>query len=472
MDNVIQNIPLINLITSEMHPHLEFQTDNLDNLINSIKKYGIIEPLLVRPKDNKFEIILGNRRYNAAKQLGLEKVPAIISNINDETALNIIISDNIQRKELSSKEEARLYDKALSFPNINKEQLSINLGIPLDRITSKLELLKKDTPVIDNKQQEQEAQYQNENNSVNNDIINLSELNKERNERDEIYMNNNQFVENNMNNNLNNGVENNGQQAPTFGGRFFPSMEDEPTNMNMGGITPQPMPANNMTPNMNNNLNNSSPLIDLTDEGTDINPELGIEQSTPNIPDMNQAQQPVAPEMPMQGQDPSMVVPNIPDINQAPIMGEPLPNVETQIPNVEQPIPNINQPLQGMEQAPIDGLNNDYSNNNVMEDPTLNQNMNIPNIPGMNQMQQSVVPEMPVLEEVPMNNMSNMEIQEPQMNIAPNNAPEQPLQEKNIVPVVNMIKNLAMSIESLGYKINITENDGNNSYNINIEVEK
>ena len=444
MDNVIQNIPLINLITSEMHPHLEFQTDNLDNLINSIKKYGIIEPLLVRPKDNKFEIILGNRRYNAAKQLGLEKVPAIISNINDETALNIIISDNIQRKELSSKEEARLYDKALSFPNINKEQLSINLGIPLDRITSKLELLKKDTPVIDNKQQEQEAQYQNENNSVNNDIINLSELNKERNERDEIYMNNNQFVENNMNNNLNNGVENNGQQTPTFGGRFFPSMEDEPTNMNMGGITPQPMPANNMTPDMNNNLNNSSPLIDLTDEGTDINPEPSIEQSTPNIPDMNQA----------------------------PIIGEPLPNVETQIQNVEQPIPNINQPLQGMEQAPIDGLNNNYSNNNVMEDPTLNQNMNIPNISGMNQMQQSVVPEMPVLEEAPMNNMSNMEIQEPQMNIAPNNVPEQPLQGKDVVPVVNMIKNLAMSIESLGYKINITENDGNNSYNINIEVEK
>ena len=465
MDNVIQSIPLINLITSEMHPHLEFQTDNLDNLINSIKKYGIIEPLLVRPKDNKFEIILGNRRYNAAKQLGLEKVPAIIANINDETALNIIISDNIQRKELSSKEEARLYDKALSFPNINKEQLSINLGIPLDRITSKLESLRKDTPVIENKQQEQEAQYQNENNSVNNDIISLSELNKERNERDEIYMNNNQFMENNMNNNLNNGVENNGQQAPTFGGRFFPSMEDEPTNMNMGGITPQPMPANNMTPNMNNNLNNSSPLIDLTDEETDINPELGIEQSTPNIPDMNQVQQPIAPEMPMQGQNPSMVVPNIPDINQAPMMGE-------QMPNVEQPMPNINQPLQGMNQAPIDGLNNDYINNDMMADPDFDENMNIPNIPDMNQMQQPVAPEIPMMEEASMNNMPNMAIQEPQMNIAPNNVPEQPLQEKNIVPVVNMIKNLAMSIESLGYKLNITESNESNSYNINIEVEK
>ena len=158
MNNVIQSIPLTLLITSELHPHLEFQADNLDNLVNSIKKYGIIEPLLVRPKDNKFEIILGNRRYNAAKQLGLDKVPVIITNINDEIALNMIISDNIQRKELTSKEEARLYDKALSFPNINKEQLSINLGIPLDRIASKLELLKKESPTIDNNKIENEAQ--------------------------------------------------------------------------------------------------------------------------------------------------------------------------------------------------------------------------------------------------------------------------------------------------------------------------
>ena len=70
----------------------------------------------------------------------------------------MIISDNIQRKELTSKEEARLYDKALSFPNINKEQLSINLGIPLDRIASKLELLKKESPTIDNNKIENEAQ--------------------------------------------------------------------------------------------------------------------------------------------------------------------------------------------------------------------------------------------------------------------------------------------------------------------------
>ena len=148
MDNAIQYIGLSELIPGEFHPHLEYTNDNLDNLTNSIKKYGILEPLIVRPKEQKYEIILGNRRYNAAKNLGLQKVPAIILNVNDETALNIIISDNIQRKELSSKEEAYLYDKALSFPNTNKEKISINLGIPLDRITSKLNLLKKKTGKI------------------------------------------------------------------------------------------------------------------------------------------------------------------------------------------------------------------------------------------------------------------------------------------------------------------------------------
>ena len=456
MNNVIQSIPLTLLITSELHPHLEFQADNLDNLVNSIKKYGIIEPLLVRPKDNKFEIILGNRRYNAAKQLGLDKVPVIITNINDEIALNMIISDNIQRKELTSKEEARLYDKALSFPNINKEQLSINLGIPLDRIASKLELLKKESPTIDNNKIENEAQYQNENNSVNNDIISLSELDKEEKERDEIYMNNNQFMDNNINNNvnLNNGVENNGQPSPTFGGRFFPSMEDEPTNMNMGGINPQQMPSNNMGNDINNNLN-SSPLIDLTDTGNDIIQEENM--NVQNIPNMNQIQQ---PEPTIPGQDPSMVVPNIPDLNQAPT------NTGNSLPNME-------------------GFNNGHIDNNMMENsiPDFTNQVQQPipdinetptnNMPNMNIPQQNMVEQPMAQEMLNTANIPNIEVPGNQMNIPNYNIPEQQVpQGKDIVPVVNMIKNLAMSIESLGYKLNISENDDNQYYSINIEVEK
>ena len=109
MDNVIQYIGLSELIPGEFHPHLETSNDNLENLTNSIKNYGILEPLIVRPKDKRFEIILGNRRYKAASSLGMEKVPVIILNIDDTKALELVISDNIQRKELSSKEEAYLY---------------------------------------------------------------------------------------------------------------------------------------------------------------------------------------------------------------------------------------------------------------------------------------------------------------------------------------------------------------------------
>ena len=459
MNNVIQLIPLIELTTGDLHPHLEFQEDNLDNLINFIKKYGIIEPLLVRPKDNKFEIILGNRRYNAAKQLGMDKIPVIIVNVNDELALNMIITDNIQRKELTAKEEAKLYEKALTYPNINIEQLSINLGIPIDRINYKLELIKKESLKPTNDNNMNQSQYLNENNSVNNDIINLSELNKEEKERDDYNMNNNQFIDNNVNNNINQEVAGQENQAPAFGGRFFPSLEDQPTNMDMGaGI-------NTNQEGFANNLNNG-PLIDLTDtapEAPVVEPQASVVPPvvasmdnmgqqvnpvpTPEMPAEVQGVPPVSPEQVAVPQmetpmpTPSIDIPNISDLNINPAM-----NIETPMPEAsEPPIYNtINQTTPGME----------IPNLGVNPAPINNNSINLDNIPDL------TATEMPAPESIPM----------PQAPEIPQEAPV--ASGKDIVPVVNMIKNLAISIESLGYKLNITEDDNNESYKINIEVEK
>ena len=504
MGNVIQNLPLIDLITSDLHPHLEFQEDNLDNLTNSIKKYGIIEPLLVRPKDNKYEIILGNRRYNAAKQLGLETVPAIIINVNDEIALNMIISDNIQRKELSSKEEAKLYEKALSFPNINTEQLSINLGIPKDRINSKLELIKKNNSNIKDYDNLNQSEYQNNNNSVNNDIINLTELNKEEQERDDYIMNNNQFVDNNMNNNVNGGAMGTDNQAPAFGGRFFPSLEDQPTNMNMG--TGPNVNQNGFT----NNLN-GGPLIDLTDTSTDsIN--SNVPEQNVNTNSIDQLVSTPTPEVPS----------SLPPISNTPQMESPIPPIENSTPNdmpVGLNIPNVEQSpvISGMETPlPNNNIPNPQPDISIPNIPELNNGSNIANIdevtsttpevqgslPPISNMQQpdiSIPPiENPVANEMPaemnipgieqtssiinepnnMDNIPNLGQIEEQIStpITDNANPlEQPTlnnQGKDILPVINMIKNLAISIESLGYKLNITENDSNESYQINIEVEK
>ena len=463
MDNVIQYIGLSELIPGEFHPHLETSNDNLENLTNSIKNYGILEPLIVRPKDKRFEIILGNRRYKAASSLGMEKVPVIILNIDDTKALELVISDNIQRKELSSKEEAYLYEKALSYPNTNKEKLSIDLGIPLDRITSKLNLLNKNKQNEINKVMQSNistSSYNTQNNSINNDIINLSELNQKETEREDFYMNNNQYENINMNNNnfSNQGTQQTSQPEPTFGGRFFPSLEDEPTNMNLNSN------MNIQSPTLTSSGFNSSPLIDLTDLSSDKTQNPSVSQDPTNQ---------------------SISLPNLDNsspisLDQLNITPTPLPenqNINLSQPKEESlninPIPNQlnNQPIDlnqniPSQPEPVNNMLNNFNLGNSKIDVQQSIEPQTPNIP-----------QMPNIEQITAENTTNQEqfYQPNNTNPIPNATNLEPISntpKKDIIPVANMIKNLAIGIGEFGYKINITENDSNNSYSITIEVEK
>lgn len=472
MDNAIQYLHLNELIPGEFHPHSENNKDNLSSLTSSIKKYGILEPLIVRPKNKKYEIILGNRRYKAANNLGIEKVPVIILNLDDSKALELIISDNVQRKELTPKEEATLYAQALSYPNNSKENLSINLGIPLDRINSKLNLLQKKEPQKEVSQINKIQSYNNHNNSVNNDIINLSELNKEEKEREDFNMNNNQF---NNNNNMNNNTTNNQEiptskpQEPTFGGRFFPSLEDEPTNMNLG------MNMNISQPNQqqtNTNISNG-PLIDLTDlDNTQIIPTQSLIQTSPvtnTIPtpmdnSINQPMNILQPES----------IPNSTQPNSIPYENYNSPTPQT--PPVElnvPPVPEIQVPSINLteiqQQTPLVTNNNinDFAvpNNDIPQSQVVSYESNpeqvISQTTNMEQPKESIPQNSIDINSIPNlnNNYSN--------TTTVTNEPK-----KDIIPVVNMIKNLAISIESLGYKLDIDEDDSDASYKITIEVEK
>ena len=426
MGNVITYIALNDLIPSEFHPHLEYQQDNLENLTNSIKKIGIIEPLIVRKKDNKYEIIIGNRRYNAAKILNIDKLPAIIREINDEQAIYMIIANNLQRKELTSKEEAQLYEKALVYQNQNIEQLSITLGIPEDRIQSKLKIIKKlnTNPLIQNSK-EIEQQQNMKNNLINNDIINLTELNNNEIRKERLNMNENQFMPNNINNE---GIQQNNEQInqePTFGGRFFPSMDN--------------LTAMNNQPNIQQPQTNTSPepLINLTDNGPINNIDKSINNQIP--------------------------VPNI--------TPEPQTNQSVTLPNIE--VPNFNLGETNNITAPIENPQPEININS--EIPNLT-----PNIPELNIEQGPNIPQMPQQESqinistpLPINentsnttlNLDNM----PNLNIP---TPSVTTSSKDITPIVNIIKNIVSNMELMGYNLKITEDDTGMSYKIDIEVEK
>ncbi len=441
MNNVIQNINIEDILPNNYYH--EYQEQELNELVSSIKKYGILEPIILRQKANKYEVVLGNKRYKAATMIGLKTIPAIIKQMDDNEVKEYFEINNnyINTANMNS------------FSNLNQKNL---------------------------------------------DVINLSKLNEEY-ERDDLKMNNNQF-----NNNINQPTNN---IEPTFGGRFFPSLEDEPTNMNFSNINiEQPIPNNQPTNNfidltdlniggvisqvpqnniesqsqINNNIpqqifnnnqvwNNPStiPVIDNQqpiESITDSNNIINLESLKQN-PEM--ANQPINIDNNFQ----NVINDFHPHGNITPLQFEQpqindvitTPNIE-QIPNVEQiEIPNYNPQPEIPNHNPQPEISNQFINNPpINNQDTIPQSLNTPIV-------ESVI-NTPIIESVaPQSNI------EPVAPIQEQTQPElsaNTIEQKDVLPVINTLKSLAVNLETFGYTIRITDDELPSSYKITIEVEK
>lgn len=138
---IIEMISIENIIPNRFQPRLTFDEDGLNELSASIKEHGIIQPLVLRKLGDKYEIIAGERRYKAATMAGFTEVPAIISNLNDNESAEVALIENVQRKNLTSIEEAKSYKKILDKNYISQEDLAKRLGISQSTIANKLRLL-------------------------------------------------------------------------------------------------------------------------------------------------------------------------------------------------------------------------------------------------------------------------------------------------------------------------------------------
>lgn len=137
----VVKISLNSIIPNRFQPRISFDEDALNELANSIKMYGILQPLILRPLGDKYEIIAGERRYKAATIAGLSEVPAILVNLDDKTSAELAIIENIQRKDLTAIEEAKSYSKLLDLGNYTQEQLAVKMGKKQSTIANKLRLL-------------------------------------------------------------------------------------------------------------------------------------------------------------------------------------------------------------------------------------------------------------------------------------------------------------------------------------------
>jgi len=425
MDNVIQNIKIEDIVPNNYHHQYEMK--ELEDLASSIKKHGLLEPITLRKKENKYELILGNKRYLASMKAGLKTIPAIIKKIDDN-----------QVKE---------------YLTINNDYIVLN-DISLS-------------------------------NSIKNnlDVINLSKLNEEY-ERDDLKMNTNQIENNNAMQQTNNMTQ---QNEPTFGGRFFPSLEDEPTNMNFSNNNFVPQ---NPAPSQNNNF------IDLTDLNINTTPNTMTQNNTVESQPINNMTQSNFDNF-----SSTNLVDNSSNLNNQQIT-QPLMNENNNIINLE----SLKQNPEMGTQPINSGINIDSNFQEVINDFNPNNNM-IPNqVEQMTSTMEQPLNVEPLIEQSytiePTPNFSvnepqpitNQEFIQPNLGASipepiaptPNIGPiipqqsiestplesSQQLEQKDVLPVINTLKALAVNLETFGYTIRIIDEDTSSSYKITIEVDK
>ena len=137
-------VSIKDITRNKLQPRKHFDKESLDELANSIKKQGVIQPIVVRPdktSEGKYEIIAGERRWLASQNAGLHEVPVVILNVDDVKSLEFAIVENVQRRDLNPIEEAQGYQRLVNDYNYNQEKLSQFIGKSRSYIANSLRLL-------------------------------------------------------------------------------------------------------------------------------------------------------------------------------------------------------------------------------------------------------------------------------------------------------------------------------------------
>jgi ParB family chromosome partitioning protein len=137
----ITEIPLEEIRSNPYQPRVMFDNDTLEELANSIKEHGIIQPIIVKKSIKGYELVAGERRTRAARLAGLKTIPAIIKDFNDVEMMEIALIENIERENLNPIEEAKAYENIIKINNITQEELAHKFSKSRSYITNMLGLL-------------------------------------------------------------------------------------------------------------------------------------------------------------------------------------------------------------------------------------------------------------------------------------------------------------------------------------------
>jgi ParB family chromosome partitioning protein len=143
VEQELREVELKKIHPNRLNPRLDINIERLNELAESIKQIGVLEPLILRPVDDGYEVVVGERRYRAAQQAGLERVPAIIRGYTDEQVIELNLIENIQREELTAVEKGnccRLLLEKYAEKYKSRQEISERVGISVETISSWLKL--------------------------------------------------------------------------------------------------------------------------------------------------------------------------------------------------------------------------------------------------------------------------------------------------------------------------------------------
>ena len=400
----IENIPIDKIIPNIYQPRIKFEESKLNELANSLKEYGVIQPIILRNIGDTYEIIDGERRYRAAKKAGFKEIPSIVLNMTEKEAAELLLTENMQKQVLTPIEEANSYQQIMLLNQISVEELSKKLGKDKNYIENKINLLNLPLEIqealLNNKISEGHAKLLLKIESKTKKIELYKKIITERltvKALEEII--NSEHPEKEVK------LETNEFNLDELSNEKFLTEKKE-----------NKMEENNMNNEMNFNQYNNL----LKEQQTQM---MEMTQPAPIIPTQEENKNQFFPSLEEQ--------PLNMDI---PVSEEPMAMPQFEVPTFNSE-PQIQNPAFEMPQAP------------AMTEPMAMPQFEVPAFNPEPQIQNPVF-EMP----------QELNKQQPVM--------------VDVMPAVNMIRNLIPLLENSGYKINIEEMDNTGEYQVTLKIQK
>lgn len=497
-NNEVVYLYLDDIIPNRFQPREVFDDQALKELAISIKEHGVIQPIIVRKVENKYEIIAGERRYKASTMAGLTKIPAIIKNLDDKESSKVALIENLQRRDLTPIEEARTYQKILELEDgMTQEQLAHTMGKTQSVVSNKLRLLALPDEVQDallkEKISERHARSLLNILNKNNQIKMLDKIIAEKMTVREL---DKEIKEMNEGGSTNSGDASMNSGIPSFG------------NMMNNNIS-----QNSVTPSNNNFSNNSSigTLSFSNSANTNVQPQINTPLSNPTSVDINQIRQNATdingPSTPSVGvkelmrdtneqkeQNKFKFVPSFDEFfnknknnmnntsgvnSNSSLLNNNDNKSQTNNTGILSPVGNLFNREPGND---INNVNNNSNNTLSFGNTGLSSNSNENNASmannggmfGLNNNTNNMNSNTPSTSNNSMfgnnfgglnNNLASSMSGSPLNLNGINN-------KKDVAPAINAIKNVIKDLEGKGYKVLIDENDSDNLYQITIKVDK